>query len=183
MHFKTSLLIMPLLLSLFASGQQSTENDLAPSEAEMRPFANVLSGEWSLSWTRIDESGKTETFGTGTMTWKFGPGGNPLIEENRSVVRGKPANDYAAIWWDHKVKKARGIWCAPAINDEGCSYFDAVIEGNAVVMTGEWEEEGKRRAWRETWSRRDEHAMVSSLYVGPLQGELKPVNEVLATKK
>lgn len=123
----------------------------------------ALEGEWAITWTRFDASHQRQVIGHGEEVWKLGPGGIPFIEENRSTVNGEPENDYAAVWWDDKAKKMHGLWCHPTINDEGCSSFDTRLEGNDVVMTGEWEQKGKRLAWREVCRRVSPTEMTSTL--------------------
>ena len=45
----------------------------------------------------------------------------PLTEEFRTTTaNGEKLSDYAAVWWDGKAKKIRGIWCAN-FNDQGCT--------------------------------------------------------------
>jgi ketosteroid isomerase-like protein len=105
----------------------------------------------------------------------------PLVEENHIKTTGGESYDYAAVWWSGKAQKYQGIWCAD-INDEGCNGFEAKLEGNQVVMTGEWEQNGKRRAWREAFAPTSSTSVTQSLEIGEPGGELKRVSAINATK-
>ena len=124
-----------------------------PSESllptQMRAITDTLAGNWSITWVGKDG----EAIGEGEEVWKFAPGESAFVEENRSKVRGQVTEDYAAIWWDAKARLVRGIWCDPTINDEGCSTFTVILQGKSVVLTGEWEYQGKKQAWQEVFSR------------------------------
>lgn len=145
--------------------------------AQMRSIADLLNGAWAITW--IDTNGRL--IGSGEEVWKFAPGGSAFIEENRSKVNGKSAEDYAAMWWDSKAHKVHGIWCDPTINDEGCSGFDLTLEGKDVVLNGEWEYQTKRQAWREVFSGTPA-AITQTLYVGEPGKKLKLANIIRAAK-
>jgi ketosteroid isomerase-like protein len=149
-----------------ASGTDGTK---PPSP--MNALADVLAGTWSITWHAQDGG----VVGEGEESWRFAPGESALIEENRSRLRGASTDDYAAIWWDSKSHTMRGIWCDPTINDEGCSGFVVASEGNQIVLTGEWEYQGTRQAWREVF-RRAGATMTQTLHVGDPGSELKAVS-------
>ena len=137
----------PRAPALLAAGAEAAQ--IPP---QMRAIVDSLSGTWSITWFKVDPSNNEQVTGHGEEVWKLAPGGVPFIEENRSIVNGRPAEDYAAMWWDGKAQKIQGIWCAPLTNDEGCSGFTVTLEGMVIVLTGEWEKHGKRCAWREVFS-------------------------------
>jgi ketosteroid isomerase-like protein len=149
-----------------AASTPSSATDQLP--AQMRTIADLLNGTWAITW--IDTNG--HVIGSGEEVWKIAPGGSAFIEENRSNVNGESAEDYAAMWWDRKAHKVHGIWCDPTINDEGCSGFDVTLEGKDVVLSGEWEYQKKRQAWREVF-RATKTAMTQTLNVGEPGKELK----------
>jgi ketosteroid isomerase-like protein len=154
----------------------STENARLP--AQMRGIADTLAGTWSITLT--DKDG--HPIGEGEEVWKAAPGATALIEENRSKVKGESTDDYASIWWDSKAQKVHGIWCDGSINDEGCSGFDVTLEGADVVLTGEWESQRKRQAWREVFSSAGA-SMTQTLYVGEPGKELKLASTIFGRKR
>ncbi len=73
---------------------------------------------------------------TGEEVWQGGTGGMPLTEEFRVVTAsGDNLSDYAAVWWDSKAKKVRGIWCAD-FNDKGCTPFEVTSRDSDIEMKG-----------------------------------------------
>jgi hypothetical protein len=146
--------------------------------AQMRTIRDMLAGTWSISW--IDTDG--HVIGDGEEVWKIAPGGSAFIEENRSKVNGESAEDYAAMWWDSKAHKVHGIWCDSAINDEGCSGFDVTLEGNDVVLSGQWEYQTKRQTWREVFSG-SPATMTQTLYIGEPGKELKVASTIRGTRR
>jgi hypothetical protein len=49
-------------------------------------------------------------------------------------------------------------------------------------MTGEWEQAGHRRAWREVFSHPDKKSLLQTLEVGEPRGELKLISSITASK-
>ncbi len=146
----------------------------------MRAIVEALSGTWTTKHARVDVQDRESVNGYGEELWKLGPGG-AFTEENRQIVDGKPAEDFATLWWDPKAQKISGIWCDARINDEGCSGFEVTFEGNDVVMNGEWEMRGKRWAWREVYSTaRGE--LVQTLHTGEPGKTLRRVSVIRGTK-
>ena len=143
---------------------------------QIRGISDTLAGTLSITW--IDKDG--HVIGYGEEVWKSGPGGSAFIEENRSTVKGESTEDYAAMWWDSKAQKVHGIWCDATINDEGCSGFVVTLEGKDVVLTGEWEYQGKMQAWREVFGA-TKTAMTQTLYVGDPGKELKVSSTIRGT--
>lgn len=166
-----------LVVGMGTPGVAATAEN-AEIPVQMRPITGVLAGAWSITW--IDKDG--HVVGHGEELWKMAPGDGALVEENRSQVNGKSADDYAAMWWDSKAQRVHGIWCDPTINDEGCSGFVVTLEGRDVVLRGEWEFQGKKQAWREVFSRTGA-GMTQTLYIGDPGKELKLASTIRGTKQ
>jgi hypothetical protein len=152
---------------------------LAQSEvqADFRKIVSALSGKWSIRET----SDKGET--TGEEVWQSGTDGMPLIEEFRaSTATGKKLTDYAAVWWDSKAKKVRGIWCAD-FNDEGCTPFEVTWRGSDIEMAGQYDGRGKATAWKEVFHVTSLTSFTQILYMGTPGEELKKVSTIVAEKK
>ena len=150
---------------------------------EMQKLANILAGNWRFK--RKGEptpEGKAGQTGEGLEVWRTEPGSMPLIEENHITMNGEDFYDYAAIWWDSKARRAQGIWCDSELNDQGCTGFDVNWEGEQVVLTGEYEQGGKRFAWREVFARTTPTSLTQTLYIGTPGGELKRVSTINATR-
>ena len=156
----------------------SSKTEKAQPPVQMRAIVNALAGTWSITW--LDKEGRA--IGAGEEVWRSAPGGSAFIEENRSMVNGEPADDYAAMWWDSKAQQIRGIWCDASINDEGCSGFDVGLESDNVVLTGQWEYHGKRQVWREVFSGTGT-VMKQMLYIGEPGKELMLSGTIRGVKR
>src|SRR5262249_22307903 len=108
----------------------------------------------------------------GTEVWSALTGGMTLLEENHT--RFPAGDDYgtALLWWDGKAKAIRGLWCS-SISDQGCDRMAARWEGKEAVMTGEWEQAGKRTAWKEVYSFDGPDTFTQTLFFGPPGGTLE----------
>lgn len=159
-------------------GAESVGSSDAVPAIQMRRLSDVVAGRWS--GTLTSEPGSHEG-GHADETWRMSPGGLTIGEENHLSTPKRDSFDSAAVWWNRKAQKYQGIWCAD-INDEGCSGFDAQIESNRVTMTGEWEQNGHRRTWREIFSRPDQNSSIQTLYIGEPGRELKRVSAIRAAK-
>jgi hypothetical protein len=144
---------------------------------EFRKLVSALSGKWSIR----EDSDKGTT--TGQEVWQTGPGGMPFIEEFRaSTASGEKSNDYAAVWWDSKAKKIRGVWCAD-FNEQGCTPFEVTWRGDDIEMVGEYEARGKKVAWKEIFHVTSPRGFTQVLYMGTPGEELKKVSTITADKK
>ena len=84
--------------------------------------------------------------------------------------------------FDFLGHRVHGIWCDPTINDEGCSGFGVTLEGKDVVLSGEWEYQTKRQAWREVFSVTTV-TMTQTLYIGEPGEELKLASTIRGSKR
>ncbi len=144
----------------------------------MQKLSDVLAGRWSGVLT--SEPGSHER-GQADEIWHLSRGGLALVAENRLSTPNGTSFDYSAVWWNRKAQKYQGIWCAE-INDAGCNGFDATLKGKQLEMTGEWEQNGHRRAWREIFSRPDKDSSIQTLDIGEPGGKLTRVSAMTATK-
>ena len=164
----TSALISAAVLSGAAQDQ---------AETNFRRIVSALSGKWSIRET--SDHGET----TGEEIWQGGTGGMPLTEEFRAITAsGDKLNDYAALWWDGKAKKVRGIWCAD-FNDQGCTPFEVTSLGSNIEMKGEYDSKGKSTAWRELFHITSATTFTQTLYMGTPGEELKKVSTIVAERK
>jgi hypothetical protein len=146
-------------------------------ETAYRKVVSALSGKWSIRVS--SDHGET----TGDELWQGGTEGMPLTEEFRATTAtGDKSTDYAAVWWDGRAKKVRGIWCAD-FNDQGCTPFEVTWHGSDIEMTGEYESKGKRTAWKEIFHVTSATTFTQTLYMGTPGKELKKVSTIVAQKK
>ena len=150
---------------------------MGQATSPMKDLVNALSGKWSIAETY--EDGTTDK---GEEVWRTPPDKMQLIEEYHSVDTGsRDVYEFAVIWWDGKATKLRGLWCAAAFNDEGCSAFSVRRLGNRIEMTGQYEVRNKRFNWRETFTLAT-RTFTQILDIGPTGGTLKRAVTIRATK-
>ena len=148
-----------------------------PAETNFPKVVSALSGKWSIRET--SDHGET----TGEEIWQGGTDGMPLTEEFRAIsASGEKLNDYAALWWDGKAKKIRGIWCAD-FNDQGCTPFEVTSLGSDIEMKGEYDSKGKSAARRELFRLTSATTFTRTLYMGAPGKELKKVSTIVAERK
>jgi hypothetical protein len=164
----TSALISAVVLPCAAQDQ---------GEANLRKVVSALSGKWSIRET--SDHGET----TGEEVWQGGMDGMPLTEEFRAITTsGDKLSDYAAVWWDDKAKKVRGIWCAD-FNDQGCTPFEVTSRGSDIEMKGEYDSKGRPTAWKELFHPTSATTFIQTLYMGTPGEELNKVSTIVAEKK
>jgi len=170
------ILLCALISAFTGDGNSYATTENAPP-AEFRKLVSALSGKWS-----IRES-SDQASSTGEETWQTGPGGMPFIEEfHARTASGDESNDYAAVWWDSKAKKLRGIWCAD-FNDQGCTPFEVTWRGDDIEMAGEYDGGGKATAWKEVFHVTSPTSFTQTLFMGRPDEELKKVSTIVAQKK
>jgi hypothetical protein len=164
----TSALISAAVLLCAAQDQGGTN---------FQKVVSALSGKWSIRET--SDHGET----AGEELWQGGTSGMPLTEEFRAItVSGEKLTDYAAVWWDGKAKKVRGIWCAD-FNDQGCTPFEVTSRGSDIEMKGEYDSKGKSTAWKEIFHITSVTTFTQTLYMGAPGEELKKVSTIVAERK
>jgi hypothetical protein len=169
------MVLCSLTAALISAAVASSAED--QSQTNFRKVVSALSGKWSIRET--SDHGET----TGEEVWQGGADGMPLTEEFRATTAsGDRSTDYAAVWWDGKAKKVRGIWCAD-FNDQGCTPFEVTSRGSDIEMTGEYESKGKSTAWKEVFHVTSATTFTQTLYLGTPGGELKKVSTIVAEKK
>ena len=144
---------------------------------EMQKLVKVFAGRWSIT-EKSEATGKTVQ---GEEFWHALAGGMPLIEEYHTKGPDGAAYDTAAIWWDATARKYAGIWCA-AFNEPGCTPFEVKWEGNRIVLDGEFQQAGKKLAWREVFLFTSATSFSQTLDIGPSPAELKRASIITAKK-
>ena len=124
----------------------------------MQSLAKSLAGEWSLEVHMEPSSEMPGGFtGSGHETWRSGPAGLTLIEEETVAIPGQPMSLLGVLWWDRQANAFHGMECnnfLPYVCDVKGALNDITIswDGKQLVLY-EWETHGaKRSLWRESWT-------------------------------
>jgi len=131
----------------------------APAPApELRSLSKALSGEWSLNvkW-EPDAATPNGLANAGEETWRAGPGGYTLVEEEHLRFPKEDAFLLGVVWWDQSTKAFHGMECQNllpytcdlkgALNDITMSW-----DGKQFVIDEiETSNTGKKSMWHEVW--------------------------------
>ncbi len=149
-----------IYLTTFRQTAQSQSTAKAPLPAsELQTLTTALSGNWSLSvkW-EPDASMPNGLVNTGEETWRAGPGGYTLLEEEHLRMPQEEAFLLGIVWWNATTKNLQGMECQNllpytcdvkgALNDITMSW-----DGKQFVIDEiETSNTGKKSMWHEVWS-------------------------------
>lgn len=142
-----------LLFCNAMTAQQSSQ----PSQ-ELQNLTKALSGEWSLS-VKFEPNASIPNglTNTGTETWRAGPGGFALLEEEHLQM---PKGDLfllGTIWWNAQTHSFHGMECQNLLP------YTCDVKGSLTDITMSWDgkqfaieeletHNGKKSMWHEVWS-------------------------------
>src|SRR5258708_28396645 len=149
-----------IYLTTFRQTAQSQSTAKAPVPgSELQTLTTALSGNWSLSvkW-EPDASMPNGLVNTGEETWRAGPGGYTLLEEEHLRMPQEEAFLLGIVWWNATTKNLQGMECQNllpytcdvkgALNDITMSW-----DGKQFVIDEiETSNTGKKSMWHEVWS-------------------------------
>jgi hypothetical protein len=137
---------------------QNPKPEASQPSAELQSLIKALSGKWATEVRFEPNSEMPKGFSaTGEETWRPGPGGFTLLEEEHDPT---PAGDLfllGVIWWDSKTNTLHGMECnnqLPYTCDLKGGLNDVTMswDGKQFIIN-EWEtHNGKKTLWREVWS-------------------------------
>lgn len=142
-----------------SSAAQSSKGEAPQASPELYSLAKALSGGWSLSvkW-EPDASMPNGMVNTGEETWRSGPGGYTLLEDEHLRMREGDVFLLGVVWWNSTTKSLQGMECQNqlpytcdlkgALNDITMSW-----DGKQFVIDEiETSNAGKKSMWHEVWS-------------------------------
>jgi hypothetical protein len=125
--------------------------------AELQSMIKALSGRWSLNVKFEPNPEMPNGFvSTGEETWRSGPGGYTLLQEERLPTPSGDVFLLGVIWWDTKTKSLHGMECNNQL-PYGCDLKGAL---NDITMSWDGKEflinesethDGKKTMWHEGW--------------------------------
>lgn len=156
-----SVLIAATLAAIpFAQTQQTTKPNAtpapqsgAPPSPEMQSLIQALSGKWSLAVQFAGSPAPSK----GEESWRPGPGGITLVQEETLHIPGHDILLLGVLWWDGTTKSLHGMECnngLPYVCDIKGSLTDITLQwdGTQLVLTEQENHNGKKSVWRETFS-------------------------------
>ena len=182
-----SLLIVLAMSSLIAKAQSLTS---APQpSAEIQSLTKALTGEWSLS-VNFEPSASMPNglVNTGEETWRPGPGGFTLLEEEHLRFPEADAFLLGIIWWNTATKSLQGMECQnllPYTCDVKGAQKDITMNWDGkqfIIDEVETSAAGKKSIWHEVWSDITSTSFVQTGESGDPGGPRKRLFTIHATR-
>ncbi len=147
-----------LWLTITAAKAQSLTSAPTPS-SEIQSLTKALTGEWSLSVTfEPSTSAPSGVTKTGEETWRPGPGGFTLLEEEHLRMPDGDLFLLGILWWNSATKSLHGMECQnllPYTCDVKGAQNDITMNWDGkqfVIDEMETSKSGKKSVWHEVWS-------------------------------
>jgi hypothetical protein len=183
-----SLLLIVYGISIIATKAQSLASAPQPSP-EIESLTKALTGEWSLSVKFEPSASAPQGFAnTGEETWRPGPGGFTLLEEEHLTMPEGDAFLLGIIWWNTTTKNLQGMECQnllPYTCDVKGAQNDITMNWDGkqfIIDEVETSKAGKKSMWHEVWSDITPTSFVQTGEYGDPGGPRKRLFTIHATK-
>ena len=183
-----SVAVLNCAMFVVSANAQSLTSAPSPS-AELVGLTKALAGEWSL---RVKfEPSSSEPNGlvnTGEETWRPGPGGFTLLEEEHLRM---PEGDLfllGVLWWNTATKSLHGMECQnllPYTCDVKGAQNDIAMSWDGkqfVIDELETSMSGKKSVWHEVWSDITPNSFTQTGEYGDPGGPRKRLFTIHATR-
>ena len=173
---------------IVAANAQSLTSAPKPS-AELVGLTKALQGEWSLSVKfEPNSSVPNGLVNTGEETWRAGPGGFTLLEEEH--LRMPEANAFllGIVWWNTASKSLHGMECQnllPYTCDVTGAQNDITMNWDGkqfAIDEVETSKTGKKSTWHEVWSEITPNSFTQTGEYGDPGGPRKRLFTIHATR-
>jgi len=189
---KLSLLSLAALIvcAMFIVGAnaQSLTSSPKPS-AEIVGLTKALEGDWSLDAKfEPTSSAPIGQVNAGEETWRPGPGGFTLLEEEHLRTPKNDAFLLGIVWWNPATKSLHGMECQnllPYTCDVKGAQNDVTLNWDGkqfVIDEVETSAAGKKSIWHEVWSDITPTSFVQTGEYGDPGGPRKRVFTIHATR-
>ncbi len=159
------------------------------SSPEIQSLIKALSGKWSVSVKFEPNSAMPDgAEGTGEETWRPGPGGFTLLDEEHLPTPEGEIFLLGIIWWDAKTKSFHGMECnnqLPYTCDLNGALNDITIKWDVKELTIdelETSPDGKKTMWHEVWSDITSTSFTQTGDTGAPSGPFKRFSTIRGTR-
>jgi len=157
--------------------------------AELVGLTKALEGKWSLS-VNFEPSSSTpnSVVNTGEETWRPGPGGFTLLEEEHLRMPDGDLFLLGVLWWNAATKSLHGMECQnllPYTCDVKGAQNDITMNWDGkqfVIDEMETSKSGKKSVWHEVWSDITPNSFTQTGEYGEPGGSRKRLFTIHATK-
>lgn len=185
----TSLSLLSVSGSSIAIAKAQSLTSAPQPSAEIQSLTKALTGEWSLS-VKFEPSASAPNglANTGEETWRPGPGGFTLLEEEHLRFPETDAFLLGIIWWNTTTKTLQGMECQnllPYTCDVKGAQNDITMNWDGkqfVIDEVETSTSGKKSIWHEVWSDITPTSFVQTGEYGDPGGPKKRLFTIHATR-
>lgn len=173
---------------LSTASQDSKDQSSQPLQ-EIESLSKALVGEWSLS-VKFEPSSSAANglVDTGEETWRPGPGGFTLLEEEHLRMREGHLFLLGIVWWNATTKSLHGMECQnrlPYTCDVKGAQNDITMNWDGkefVIDEMETSKSGKKSVWHEVWSEITPNSFTQTGEYGDPGGPRKRLFTIHATR-
>jgi len=175
-------------ITIICANAQSLTSAPQPS-TELQSLTKALSGEWSLNVKfEPDATMPNGLVNTGEETWRPGPGGFTLLEEEHLRMPQSEVFLLGILWWNTGTKNLQGMECQnrlPYTCDVKGAQNDITMNWDGkqfVIDEMETSKSGKKSVWHEVWSEITPNSFTQTGDYGDPGGPRKRLFTIHATK-
>ena len=185
----TSLALLIVFGSSIATGKAQSLTSAPQPSAEIQSLTKALTGEWLLS-VKFEPSALAPNglANTGEETWRPGPGGFTLLEEEHLRMHEGDLFLLGIVWWDTANKAFHGMECQnllPYTCDVKGAQNDITMNWDGkqfVIDELETSKSGKKSVWHEVWSDITHNSFTQTGEYGEPGGPRKKLFTIHATR-
>ena len=178
------------ICAMFTVGANAQSLTSAPKpSAEIVQLTKSLEGEWSLSVKfEPSSSAPNGVANTGEETWRPGPGGFTLLEEEHLRAPEGDLSLLGIVWWNTANKSFHGMECQnllPYTCDVKGALNDITMNWDGkqfVIDEVETSTSGKKSMWHEVWSEITPSSFTQTGEYGEPGGPRKRLFTIHATR-
>jgi hypothetical protein len=180
--------VLTIWVACFARERGQSLTKAPEHSVDLQSLTKALSGEWSLGVKfEADASMPNGVVNTGEETWRAGPGGYTLLEEEHLRLPEGDAFLLEIIWWSKTTKTLQGMECQnllPYTCDVKGAQNDITMSWDGkryVIDEIETSKSGQKSLWHEVWSDITPTSFTQTGEYGPPGGERKRLFTIHAT--
>ncbi|HZR66718.1 MAG TPA: hypothetical protein VFA85_16370 [Terriglobales bacterium] len=185
-----ALLTMSIVSAMLVAGADAQSLTSAPHpSAEIVALTEALEGRWVINVKFEPNSSATSGLAyTGEETWRPGPGGFTLLEEEHMPTPEGDLYLLGILWWNTATKSFHGMECQnllPYTCDVKGAQNDITMAWNGkefVIDEIETSKSGKKSVWHEVWSDITPDSFTQTGEYGDPGGPRKRLFTIHATK-
>ncbi len=187
--FLISFGVLILCAILVASATAQSLTSAPKPSAEIVSLTKALEGKWALSVKfEPNSSAPNGLVNTGEETWRPGPGGFTLLEEEHLRTAEGDVFLLGIIWWNTTTKSFHGMECQnllPYTCDVKGAQNDITMNWDGkqfVIDEIETSKAGKKSMWHEVWSDITPNSFTQTGEYGDIGGPRKRLFTIHATR-